>query len=60
MKYQYTTVMIKFFARRYSLEDKIQAALDEKAKDGWRLVTMQFADGINGCYLIFEKPLETA
>lgn len=59
MKYQYTTVMIKCLIRRRRLKNKIQKALDEKAKEGWRLVTMEISYGLSGCYLIFEKPVET-
>lgn len=57
-KYKYETVTLGYSLSVKSLTKKLQETLDEKSKDGWRLVKFDFSDWLGACVVVFEKAVE--
>lgn len=55
MKYKYLTETIAYGISKKSLTKKLQDLLDERSKEGWRLVKYDFTDWLCACVVVFEK-----
>ena len=54
MKYKYITETISYGLSKKNLTNKLQDLLDEKSKEGWRLVKYDFSDWLGACVVVFE------
>ena len=58
MKYRYITDTLSYGLSKKSLTNKLQELLEERAKEGWRLVKYDFSDWLGACVVVFEKEVE--
>ncbi|MDY2888830.1 MAG: hypothetical protein SOU19_04605 [Candidatus Caccosoma sp.] len=58
MKYKYQTDTIPYVLSKKNLTNKLQELLDQRSKDGWRLVKYDFSDGLGACVVVFEKEVQ--
>ena len=56
-KYENETITISYSFSKKNLTTKLQETLDEKAKEGWRLVKFDFSDWLGACIIVFEKEI---
>ncbi len=53
--YVYQAKILPTYLRSKKSEEALQALLDEKASEGWRLVSTQYVHQSAGLLVIFEK-----
>lgn len=58
MKYKYQTDTISYGLSKQKLTNKLQELLDQRSKDGWRLVKYDFSDWLGACVVVFEKEVQ--
>lgn len=54
-KYTYLTENISYGISKKALVEKLDALLQERSREGWRLVKYEFSDWLGACVVVFEK-----
>lgn len=54
-KYTYLTESISYGISKAKLVEKLDAVLQQRAGEGWRLVKYDFTDWLGACVVVFEK-----
>lgn len=57
-RYTYLTESISYGISKKNLTGKLDALLQERSREGWRLVKYEFSDWLGACVVVFEKETE--